>query len=64
VFRSLIREGRVRAIPVGRITDVISDLLYGTIFTNHFARRSKSFEAQACDIVDVFFHGILRRPES
>ncbi len=58
-FRNLIREGRVRDVPVDRITDVISDLLYGTIFTNYFAGRRKSFEAQAQDVLDVLFHGIL-----
>ena len=59
VFRSLIRAGRVRAMPVSRITDVMSDLLYGTIFANHFAGRRKSYEAQARDILDVLFHGFL-----
>ena len=60
VFRSLIRAGRVRAMPVGRITDVLSDMLYGTIFANHFAGRRKSYEAQARDILDVLFHGLLK----
>lgn len=63
LFRSLIREGRVREEPVDRITDVISDLLYGTIFTNHFAGRSKSFETQVRDVLDVLFHGILSGEE-
>jgi AcrR family transcriptional regulator len=55
----LIRDGRVRPIPVDRMMDVISDLLYGAIFTNAFARRSKSFEQQAEDVLDVMWHGIL-----
>jgi AcrR family transcriptional regulator len=69
LYRDLIRQGRVRDMPVDRITDVIGDLLYGTIFTNYFAGPRKPLDAQAADIIDVVFGGILsdgerRRPES
>jgi AcrR family transcriptional regulator len=63
LYRRLIADGRVRNIPVERITDVISDLLYGTIFTNYFSGRRKSLEAQAQDIVDMVFYGILSSSE-
>ena len=63
LFRELIREGRVRDIPVSRITDIISDLLYGTIFTNHFANRRKRLGTQAKDVLDVLFNGILTEGE-
>ena len=59
LFRNLIAQGRVRDVPVQRITDVIGDLLYGVIFTNFFAGRRKPFEVQADDILDVVFQGIL-----
>ena len=59
LFASLIEEGRVRKVPVERITDVLSQLVYGTMFTNHFAGQRKSSAAQAGDILDVVFHGIL-----
>jgi AcrR family transcriptional regulator len=59
LFASLIAEGRVRKVPVERITDVLSQLVYGTMFTNHFAGQRKSSAAQAGDILDVVFHGIL-----
>jgi AcrR family transcriptional regulator len=59
LYRGLIAEGRVRDMSVVRITDVISNLLYGTMFTNYFTGQQKSFEAQAQDIADVVFHGIL-----
>jgi AcrR family transcriptional regulator len=62
-YRDLIADGRVRDIPVERITDVISDLLYGTIFTNYFSGRRKSPEAQAQDILDIMFGGILSEAE-
>src|SRR5688572_30089849 len=36
VFAGLIAAGRVRDVPVQRILDVIGDMVYGTMFTNHF----------------------------
>jgi AcrR family transcriptional regulator len=63
LYRGLIAEGRVREMPVERITDVMSDLCYGTMFTNYFTGRQKPFEAQAEDILDVVFHGILSDTE-
>lgn len=62
-YRSLIAEGRIRDVPVERITDVIGHLLYGTIFTNYFAGRSDPPEAQARDILDIVFFGILSDAE-
>jgi AcrR family transcriptional regulator len=62
-YRRLIAEGRVRDMPVERITDVMSDLVYGTMFTNYFTGQRKPFEAQAQDILDVVFHGILSDAE-
>jgi hypothetical protein len=59
IYRDLIAEGHVRNIPVDRITDVVGNLLYGTIFTNYFSAQSKSVDEQAQDIIDIVFHGIL-----
>ena len=62
-FRGLIAEGRVRRIPVDRILDVLPDLLYGTMVTNHFVDRRRPHEEQARDIVDILFNGILTTQE-
>ena len=62
-YRGLIAAGRLREIPVERITNVMGDLLYGTIFTNYFAGPRQSPEAQAQDILDVVFGGILSDAE-
>src|ERR1700730_7251486 len=35
-YRALIADGRVRDMPVERITEVMSQLLYGTMFINYF----------------------------
>jgi AcrR family transcriptional regulator len=63
LYRALIAEGRIRDMPVERITDVMSQLVYGTMFINYFTGQRKSSEAQAQDILDVVFHGILSDAE-
>lgn len=63
LYASLIAEGRVREMPVERITDVISNLVYGTMIANYFTRQSKSPEVQAHDILDVVLNGILSDTE-
>jgi AcrR family transcriptional regulator len=63
VYRSLITEGRLRTMPVERITEVTSGLCYGTMFINYFTGQSKPSAAQARDILDVVFHGILSDAE-
>jgi len=63
IYRGLIAAGRVRDVPVDRLTDVVGNLLYGTIFTNYFSGQTKSVEVQAQDIVDVVFNGILSPAE-
>ncbi|MAT51213.1 MAG: TetR family transcriptional regulator, partial [Porticoccaceae bacterium] len=62
-YQALIDAERVRAMPVHRITAVISDLVYGTMFTNHVAGRQKGLREQAEDIVDIIFRGILSDSE-
>ena len=62
-WRDLIARGWVRDMPAERITDVLSDLVYGTMFTNYFTGPRKPPAAQARDILDVVFHGILTDSE-
>lgn len=63
LYQSLMEAGRVRPMPVHRITSVISDLVYGTMFINHVAGRQKALREQADDIVDIVFCGILSDTE-
>jgi len=63
LYLSLIAVGRVRQIPVERITSVTSDLVYGTMFSNHLAGRQRSLRQQADDIVQIVFCGILTESE-
>ncbi|MBM4072504.1 MAG: TetR/AcrR family transcriptional regulator [Planctomycetes bacterium] len=64
MYRELIAQGRVRDMPVERITNVFSQALYGTIFINYFTGEHKPHEQQARDILDVVFHGILTEKEA
>ena len=59
LYGELIRSGTFRDIPVDRIGDVISDLLYGMMFTNYFAGRKASPANQCKDALDILFHGLL-----
>ena len=44
-------------------TDVVGNVIYGTMFTNYFAGQAKPVAEQAGDILDVVFHGILTDAE-
>lgn len=59
ILRRLISAGQLREVPVSRIDDVLSDLVYGTMFTNHFSGRHKPLDVQVADILDIAFRGIL-----
>lgn len=63
LLNALIRAGRFRTIPADRALDVIGNLLYGTISTNHFAGRRTSLEDQADAIIDVLLRGLLNLEE-
>src|SRR5579884_3127048 len=63
LYRSLIQAGRIRNMPVERITDVVGNALYGTMFTNYFLGERPSDEKPANEILDVVFYGILSDAE-
>jgi AcrR family transcriptional regulator len=63
MYRDLIAEGRIRPMPVERITNVLGNLVYGTMFTNYFTGPNKPFEEQAREILDIVFNGILTDAE-
>ncbi len=59
LYARLIAEGRVRPMSVESITDVVGNVIYGTMFTNFFAGQKKPVDQQAQDILDIVFRGIL-----
>ncbi|MGE5192125.1 MAG: TetR/AcrR family transcriptional regulator [Deltaproteobacteria bacterium] len=63
-WRQLIDAGRIRAdLPVERIADTMGSLLYGTMFTNHFAGRSVSLDEQYETLLEIVFRGLLSDSE-
>lgn len=58
-IQTLIREGRVRKIPVKRVMEVVGDLVFGTMFTDQVIGRKKPLNQQAKDVLDIVFNGIL-----
>lgn len=63
LYAGLIAAGRVRDVPTDRILNVVGDLLYGTMFTNHFSGQHRSIDEQARDVLDILFHGLLTPAE-
>jgi len=58
-FIQLMDQGVFRKRPVERLFDMIGDMLYGTIFTNYFAKRTICLEEQASEITDLLLNGLL-----
>ena len=63
VMEALTAAGRIRAMPFEQVSQVLGDLMYGTMFTNYFTRRRIPPERQAEDINDIVFRGILSPQE-
>ena len=63
LYRGLMDDGRVREMPPERITDVLSDLTYGTMCANYFAHREQDPAEQVEAILDIFWRGILSDSE-
>ena len=56
VHEGLIADGRFRSdISVERIMDAIGNLLYGTMFTNHFVGRGVSPDEQSQCLLEILF---------
>jgi hypothetical protein len=63
LYARLIAEGRIRDMSVESISDVVGNVIYGTMFTNYFAGQKKPVVEQARDILDVIFRGVLTESE-
>lgn len=57
VWSELLADGRLRGdLRVDQILDFVGNLVYGTMFTNHFLGRSST--EQHATIMDIFFRGV------
>jgi AcrR family transcriptional regulator len=59
ILAGVMSKQRLRRMPVARITNVMGDLLFGTMMANHISGRKVSPDAQTRDLLDVAFFGIL-----
>jgi AcrR family transcriptional regulator len=58
-FQRLMEQGRMRRMSTEQAINILSDLLYGTIFMNYFRRRQIKPQQQADEILDVLLGGFL-----
>jgi AcrR family transcriptional regulator len=64
LFEKLSNSGRFKPIKnADQVTQTISNLLYGTIFTTYFARHGQSFESLSNQVLKLVFAGILSESE-
>ena len=57
LYRELMAAGRIREMPVERITTVLSNVLYGIMVTNFFNGQPAPADVQAREILDIIFRG-------
>jgi len=59
LYADLAAAGLIRTdVPIERLLDTISSLVYGTMFTNHFIGRTITLDEQHRTILAVFLRGI------
>jgi AcrR family transcriptional regulator len=64
LYTDLIAAGRLRPdLPVERIMDTVGNMLYGTMFTNHFIGRTVTLEAQYTAMLEIILLGLLSEGE-
>ncbi|MBK7974526.1 MAG: TetR/AcrR family transcriptional regulator [Deltaproteobacteria bacterium] len=63
LVRQLVADGTFRAASPERVTDLVSDLLYGALFTNHFRGKRADVDAQVAEIKSLLLLGLLPRTE-
>ena len=51
-------QGRIRKIPAEDYLEVMSDVLYGAIFTSYFSNKQIDLKSTAKLIADVLFYGL------
>jgi AcrR family transcriptional regulator len=59
LYTRLVQEGQFRSdLSVERLLDSVSNVLYGTMFTNHFIGRQISLDEQYKSLFEIILHGL------
>lgn len=59
LYTELVAAGRLRAdIPVERMLDTVGNMVYGTMFTNHFIGRSLPLDEQYQAMLEIVLRGM------
>jgi AcrR family transcriptional regulator len=62
LYQSLIDSGELRNdLPVERMLDTVGNLLYGTMFTNHFLNRAVPLTDQYDAVMQILLQGLQPR---
>jgi AcrR family transcriptional regulator len=59
LFATLASQGKVRSVAPEKITDFISQQLYGKLFTHYFTGQKGSLAEDAENVIDFLFHGFM-----
>jgi AcrR family transcriptional regulator len=59
LYRGLMEKGRIRTMSPEQITNVMADLMFGTMCANYFAHRDPVPGEQVEAILDIVWRGIL-----
>lgn len=60
LYTLLMQQGRLRDdLPVERLLDTVGNLLYGTMFTNHFLQRTVPLTDQYEALLEILLRGML-----
>jgi hypothetical protein len=64
LYRELIAAERIRGdLPIERILDTVGNLLYGSMFTNHFIGKSTTLDEQFQAIWKIVLTGLMTDSE-
>jgi len=63
LFATLASQGKVRSVEPEKITDFISQQLYGKLFTHYFTGQKGALAEDADEVIDFLFHGFMLEPD-
>lgn len=59
-LNDLYASGVVREVPVQRLVETMSSLLYGVIFNKYVSGLEETLESKTADVLDIVFNGLMK----